>query len=75
MFVIGQIIQKFILEPIQLTNFLSRIGTVESKGDIAKVAQGLIFLSNAGGRDDIRIEKRDERIKEIRKLLKIESFN
>lgn len=126
-FVLGQILQRFILEPIQgykktvgkidnklkfysniLTNtgfnddllakvtdiirnlsceieadykqiplnwLLSKLKVVESKKDLAKVTQGLIFLSNAGGRDDSRIEKCDERINEIRRLLRIEPLN
>lgn len=60
---------------IPLTGVMSRIGLIENKKEIAEVAQGLIFLSNAGGRDDNRIEKCDERINNIRKVLKIESLN
>lgn len=48
---------------------------IESKKELAKVTQGLIFLSNAGGRGGNRIEKCDDRINEIRKLLKIEPLN
>jgi hypothetical protein len=57
---------------IPLTSWLSKLKIVERKKDIAKVAQDLIFLSNAGGRDESRIDKCDERINEIRRLLKIE---
>ena len=60
---------------IPLTNWLSKLGVIEKKKDVAKVAQGLIFLSNAGGRDESRIDKCDERINEVRKLLKIEALN
>jgi len=126
-FVLGQILQGFILEPMQsykktvgkidnklkfysniLTNtgfkdgflaevtdiirnlsceieadykqipfnwLFSKLRVIESKRDLAKVTQGLIFLSNAGGRDGNRIEKCDDRINEIRKLLKIEPLN
>jgi len=126
-FIIGQTVQKFILEPIQqykkivgeidnklkfyaniltnkgfsqkmlvkvtntirdlscnfessykqipLTGFFSLLRIIESKKDVAKVAQGLIFLANEGGRDDSKIEKCDERINEIRKLLKIDLLN
>jgi len=126
-FVLGQILQRFILEPIQsykktvgkidnklkfysnvLTNagfkhefladvtdtirklsceiesdykqipfsrLLSKLKVIEKHEDVARVAQGLIFLSNAGGRDNSRIEKCDDRINEIRYLLKIEPLN
>ena len=126
-FVLGQILQRFILEPIQsykktvgkidnklkfysniLTNtgfnddllakvtdiirnlsceieadykqiplnwLLTKMRIIESKNELAKVTQGLIFLSNAGGRDGNGIEKCDDRINEIRKLLKIEPLN
>lgn len=47
---------------------------LESKKDIAIVVQGLIFLSNAGGRRDGGIDKCDDRIREIRKKLKIEQL-
>lgn len=60
---------------ILLTGVMSHIGLIENKKEIAEVAQGLIFLSNAGGRDDSRIEKCDERINRIRKILKIETLN
>jgi hypothetical protein len=125
-FVFGQMLQRFILEPIQsykktvgridnklkfysniLTNtgfdndflakitdiirnlsceieskykqipfnwLFSKLKVIETKKDLAKVAQDLIFLSNAGGRNGSKIEKCDERIKEIRRLLKIESL-
>ena len=60
---------------IPLTGFLSRIDLIEEKKEVAEVAQGLIFLSNAGGRSDDRIEKCDDRINKIRKILKIEPLN
>ncbi|MEK6833621.1 MAG: hypothetical protein AABY32_06265 [Nanoarchaeota archaeon] len=60
---------------IPFTDFLSRIGCIEGKKEIAEVAQGLIFLSNAGGRGESKIEKCDERIDQIRKIFKIESLN
>lgn len=125
-FVLGQTLQRFVLEPIQnykktigkidnklkfysniLTNsgfednflakitdiirklsceieanykqipfnwLLSKMRAIESKKELAEVAQGLIFLSNAGGRSGNNIEKCDERINNIRKILKIESL-
>jgi len=60
---------------IPLTKGLSKLKFIETKEEIADVAQGLIFLSNVGGRDESRIDKCDERINEIRKHLKIESLN
>lgn len=60
---------------IPFTNFLSKIGFIEEKKEVSEVAQGLIFLSNAGGRGESRIEKCDERIDRIRKIFKIESLN
>jgi len=126
-FVSGQILQKFILEPFQeykktvgkidnrlkfYSNILTNAGFnkkiiveitnamrnlscdleasykqipfnqlfvnlkfLERKKDIAIVVQGLIFLSNAGGRSDSRIDKCNDRIREIRKKLKIEPLN
>lgn len=60
---------------IPFIRLLSKLKVVEKKEDVAKVAQGLIFLSNAGGRNNSRIEKCDDRINEIRCLLKIEPLN
>ena len=126
-FVLGQILQKFILEPFQeykktigridnrlkfYSNILTNAGftrkiivevtdamrnlscdleanykqipfnqlfvnlkLLESKKDMATAAQGLIFVSNAGGRRDSGFDRVDNRINEIRKLLKIESLN
>lgn len=48
---------------------------IQSKKELAKVARDLIFLSNAGGRSDNKIEKCDEKIDEIRKILKIEDLD
>ena len=64
-----------IYKQIPLTVLFSKLGIIEDKTNIAKVAQGLIFLSNAGGRHDSRIEKCDARIDEIRRLLHIESLS
>lgn len=60
---------------IPFSAFFSKIRVVESKKDVTRVAQGLIFLSNAGGRRDSGIERCDEEIDEVRKLLRIESLN
>lgn len=60
---------------IPFLELFSKLKLIESKKDIAKVTQGLIFLSNAGGRDDSRIEKCGDRINEIRRLLKIEPLS
>ena len=59
-------------KPIPLKLFLSKIKAVETNKDVAAAAKGLIFLSNAGGRRDSGVEKCENRIEQIRKLLKIE---
>lgn len=60
---------------IPFSVFFSKIRVVENKKNVAKAAQGLIFLSNAGGRRDSGMERCDEKIDEIRKLLGIKSLN
>lgn len=60
---------------VPLAYWLSKLKIIEEKKDVAKVAQGLIFLSNAGGRGESRIDKCDEKINEIRRLLKIEPLD
>jgi len=125
-FVLGQIIQNFILDPIYkykkvvgkidnklkyyaniltnsliaekylitITNVMRRLScdletsykqipfnklfvlakVVQSKKRISDSARGLIFLSNAGGRGDARIDKCDETIDKIRENLQIENL-
>jgi hypothetical protein len=60
---------------IPFASVFSKIKLIESSQDIAKVTQGLIFLSNAGGRHNNTIEKCADKINEIRNLLKIEPLN
>lgn len=60
---------------IPFNGILSKLKVIQSKKELAKVARDLIFLSNAGGRSDNKIEKCDEKIDEIRKILKIEDLD
>jgi hypothetical protein len=60
---------------IPFTEVLSQLGFIESKENIAKVSQGLIFLSNAGGKNDIETRECGQEINQIREILKIETLN
>ena len=60
---------------IPFNQILSKLKVIQSKKELAKVARDVIFLSNAGGRSDNKVEKCDEKINEIRKILKIEDLD
>ena len=60
---------------IPFKHLMIKLKLLEPKGDISKVAQGLIFLSNAGGRSVRGAKKCNDRIKDIRKRLNIESLH
>lgn len=59
---------------IPLNQLFVNLKLLEPKKDMVVAAQGLIFLSNAGGRRDGGIDKCDDRIREVRKKLKIEQL-
>lgn len=60
---------------IPFNKLLINLKLLEPKEDIAKAARELIFLSNAGGRNNNDIEICDKKIKDIRKRLKIKPLN
>jgi hypothetical protein len=57
---------------IPLTKLLASLGVIESEKDVAKAAQALIFLSNAGGRGENKgIGMCETQIGNVRRLLNI----
>lgn len=59
---------------IPFKQFFTNLKLLESKEDIAAVAQKLISVSNTGGRGR-GIDRCDDEINEVRRLLKIEPLN
>jgi len=60
---------------IPFRSFLSRLGVVADEKSASKVASKLIYLSNAGGRKDERIDKCNDAIEKVREILKIKSLD
>lgn len=59
---------------IPLKWFFSKIGVIVDEKSAGKVASYLIYLSNAGGRKDDRIDSCNDAIEKIREILKIKSL-
>lgn len=59
---------------IPFKQLFTNLKLLESKEDIATVTQGLIAVSNTGGRGR-GIDRCDDEINEVRRLLKIEPLN
>lgn len=59
---------------IPFSNVFSFLKIIQSKKEVAKAAKGLIFLSNIGGREENKIKECNERMSEVRNLLKIQSL-